>query len=65
MQSFAGANAKLCVGSCKALRLRQAITGTDTVCLILNKRKGRKVHPTGHCSPRKFLLNHKEANEKT
>ena len=71
MQSFALADAKLCVGRCKALRgrlqcfawadaklcVRVELNGHRKVCPILDKIKGGKTHPTGHLAPRKFLLN--------
>ena len=49
MQSFAWADAKLCV--------RVEPYGHRKVCPILDKIKGGKTHPTGHLAPRKFLLN--------
>ena len=71
MQSFALADAKLCVGRCKALRgqmqsfawtiaklcVRVGLNWHRKVCPILDKIKGGKTHPTGHLAPRKFLLN--------
>ena len=49
MQCFAMADAKLCDGTCNALRERlqcfaseNGKTGTETVCPIQDKRKGRK-----------------------
>ena len=71
MQSFAWADAKLCVGRCKALRgrlqsfawtiamlcVRVGLNWHRKVCPILDKIKGGKTHPTGHLAPRKFLLN--------
>ena len=72
MQSFAWADAKLCMDGCKALRGRLQcfaladaklcdrveLNGHRKVCPILDKIKGGKTHPTGHLAPRKFLLNH-------
>ena len=49
MQSFALADAKLCV--------RVELNWHRKVCPILDKIKGGKTHPTGHLAPRKFLLN--------
>ena len=53
-QSFAWADAKLCVGSCKALRWRlqsfaseTGKTGIEIVSPILDKRKGKKDLPYG------------------
>ena len=46
-QSFAWADAMLCVGTCNALRLRWAKKGIEIVCPILDKRKGRKDSPHG------------------
>ena len=68
---FGGTDAKLCVGSCKALRwLMQSFAWTiamlcvrvelnwhRNVCPIQDKIKGEKTHPTGHFAPRKFLMN--------
>ena len=51
MQSFAWADAKLCVGSCKALRSEMGKTGTEIVSHILDKRKGRKDSPYGTLYP--------------
>ena len=70
-QCFALADAKLCVGKCKALRgrlqcfaladaklcVRVELNGHRKVCPILDMIKGGKTHPTGHLAPRKFLLN--------
>ena len=57
-QSFALAVAKLCVGSCKALRWRlqcfaseMGKTGTEIVSPILIREKGRQALHTGHCGP--------------
>ena len=47
MQCFAWTLAKLCVGTCNALRLRWAKKGIEIVCPILDKRKGRKDSPHG------------------
>ena len=54
MQSFALADAKLCVGSCNALRWRlqsfaseTGKTGIEIVSPILDKRKGKKDLPYG------------------
>ena len=58
MQSFALADAMLCVGRCKALRwLMQSFasemgkTGTEIVSPILDKRKGRVDSPYGALLP--------------
>ena len=54
MQSFAIAHAKLCVGSCNALRWQLQCfasetgkTGIEIVSPILDKRKGKKDSPYG------------------
>ena len=54
MQSFALADAKLCVGSCNALRWQlqsfaseTGKTGIEIVSPILDKRKGKKDLPHG------------------
>ena len=71
MQSFAWADAKLCVGGCNALRwrmqcfaladamlcVRVGLNWHRNVCPILDKIKGGKTHHTGHLASRKFLLN--------
>ena len=61
MQSFAWRVAKLCVGSCKALRWRlqsfaseMGKTGTEIVSPILIREKGGQAHHTGHCSPQEI-----------
>ena len=70
-QSFAWADAKLCVSGCKALRERmQSFAWTDAklcvrvglnwhwnVCPILDKIKGKKTHPMGHLAPGYFYWN--------
>ena len=64
MQSVAMADAKLCVGSCKALRWQlqsfaseMGKTGTEIGSHILDMRKGRKGSPYGDIvAPRKVLL---------
>ena len=68
MQSFAWADAMLCVDGCNALRWRLqsfawAIamlcseickTGTEIVSPILDKKNGGKTQHTSHCSPQKI-----------
>ena len=58
LQSFALADAKLCVGRCNALRWRMQSfasemgkTGTEIVSPILDKRKGRVDSPYGALLP--------------
>ena len=58
MQSFAWADAKLCVGRCNALRWQMQSfasemgkTGTEIVSPILDKRKGRVDSPYGALLP--------------
>ena len=58
LQSFAWADAKLCVGRCNALRWRMQSfasemgkTGTEIVSPILDKRKGRVDSPYGALLP--------------
>ena len=62
LQSFALADAKLCVGRCKALRWRMQSfasemgkTGTEIVSPILDKRKGRVDSPYGALLPPKVI----------
>ena len=67
MQTFTMADANVCDGGCKRLRERlqcfaseMGKTGTEVVCPILDKRKGKKdsLH-MGHSKPHmKFLLSH-------
>ena len=45
--TFAGTDAKLCVGGCNALRSEMGKTGTEIVSHILDKRKGKKDLPYG------------------
>ena len=51
MQSFAWAVAKLCVGTCNALRSEMGKTGTEIVSHILDKSKGRNDSPYGTLYP--------------
>ena len=54
MQSFALADAMLCVGGCNALRLRWARLAQKSSVLFWIREKGGKTHHTGHCIPQEI-----------